>query len=530
MSNFPLFASSTPMIGRARVFDRMLKDLTKPTPQHLSLVGPRYSGKTVLLAALAVKLREGGSFECVLEWDLGHQTPQSDDEFLASLRRKVSDGLREARRDLFDYLTEGDSGYDELREVIDSLGRDGKRLLMLWDGFDRALHSGQLTRNLWDNLLELCRKPGFVLLTATRRKLQELIRDQKSVSSEFWQVFEVVRLDPFDSSDIEAFTRGMMEHSFESGALSELANWSGGIPPLLVCLLNRIHDDVPFGPVTNEHVNEAACRLGDRATDILSSIWSDCAAPTADLFRLLVEQSKPVFANAGKAERAQLLEMGLAKHAGNKLQLSCRLMRQHVNETKPGSGMLNKLFGSWEDYRTNIRVILERRISQIVRFDETLFHMVQRGIEDIPVHPGVCLNNLTHIEDRALDLIWEKELGACRKLPPEIESYWTESPRDSNKFVSEMMKSDRWEVPGERGPQLALLQLLTGSHQDFKRVMAKHASKDTYVLLNAIHSFRNRTQHADGQEIHLGVAVTAVMLCIELLACLARELLRNNPP
>jgi len=37
-------------------------------------------------------------------------------------------------------------------------------------------------------------------------------------------------------------------------------------------------------------------------------------------------------------------------------------------------------------------------------------------------------------------------------------------------------------------------------------------------------AFRNRSQHVGGQSIHLGVAVSAIMLCIELLGCLAREL------
>lgn len=64
----------------------------------------------------------------------------------------------------------------------------------------------------------------------------------------------------------------------------------------------------------------------------------------------------------------------------------------------------------------------------------------------------------------------------------------------------------------------------SASHQDFTQPKAKFTSKDTYILLNAIHRFRNRSQHASGQVIHLGVAVSAVMLGVELLACLQREL------
>ena len=139
--------SVSPMIGRKRLFERLWGNLVKPTPDHLSLVGAQFFGKTVVLSAVANKLRSEGAFACVLEWDLGTQTPLSDTEFLQSLRARCADGLKEVRPDLHDYLIQEDSGYDELREVIDELGRSRQRVLMLWDRFDRALHSGQLTRN-----------------------------------------------------------------------------------------------------------------------------------------------------------------------------------------------------------------------------------------------------------------------------------------------------------------------------------------------------------------------------------------------
>ena len=86
-----------------------------------------------------------------------------------------------------------------------------------------------------------------------------------------------------------------------------------------------------------------------------------------------------------------------------------------------------------------------------------------------------------------------------------------------------MMEGGSIAVPPDRPKQLGLLQVLTGStmHVDAK---AKHVSKDAYVLLNAIHQFRNRSEHADGQVIDVGVAVSALLLCIELLGCLSREL------
>jgi predicted AAA+ superfamily ATPase len=59
--------SVSPMLGRRRLSERLRGNLVKPTPDHLSLVGPRFFGKTVVLSALANKLRSEGAFTCVLE-------------------------------------------------------------------------------------------------------------------------------------------------------------------------------------------------------------------------------------------------------------------------------------------------------------------------------------------------------------------------------------------------------------------------------------------------------------------------------
>jgi hypothetical protein len=170
-----------------------------------------------------------------------------------------------------------------------------------------------------------------------------------------------------------------------------------------------------------------------------------------------------------------------------------------------------------------MRSLLERRLAHINRFDDRLHHLVARSIEDIPEFPDDCLNNLTGIEERALDLIWLREFGSDRTIPKEIIVYWTTGPRDQNKFIKVMIQKNSWDVPSERGPQLGLLQLLTGSMFGFES-KAKVTSKDTYVLVNAIHSFRNRSEHPEGEKIRVGVAVAAIMACLELLSCLDREL------
>jgi len=523
---FPILGTEIPsMIGRTKIMQRLWRELTKKTPSHLSLVGPRFAGKSVLLKALEQRIRSEESPYCaVILWDLGHQTPRSDEEFMKLLCKRLGDGLKKAGNEYGDHLlgvTEGE--YGEICEVIDVLYSDAQKLLMLWDGFDKPLIGGKLTRNLWDNLLDLCRKPSFRLVTSSRKELHQLIRDEKSVTSDFWGVFEgIVRVGPFDEQDVNEIIAGLTTISFQPGANTELMNWSAGFPPLLLEIINQVFESQSSGTIDNNLINQAATAACEKIAAMLSSLWDDCPANTKDVYIHLSERGDLPIVDVGKDEQACLLEKGFAQQSGNKLTSSCRMLQQHVKGASPDAGSMARLFGTWEDYKSNIRSLLERRLAQVSRFDDRLHRYVTQAIEDIPDFPDVCLNNLTSIEERAFDLIWQREFGETKIVPQEIIDYWEQvSPYD--KIVQRLKEQGANIVSIDRGLQCGILQLLTGSRRGYVS-KAKHTTKDTYVLINALHSYRNRTQHAEGEEMHVGVAVAAIMSCLELLSCLDREL------
>ena len=78
---FPILGTSVPpMIGRADTLRKMMGALTKTVPDHLQVVGPRFAGKTVILHELKARLQKAGSpYSAVVLWDLGHQTPRTDE-------------------------------------------------------------------------------------------------------------------------------------------------------------------------------------------------------------------------------------------------------------------------------------------------------------------------------------------------------------------------------------------------------------------------------------------------------------------
>ena len=513
-----------PMLGRSQIMGQLVAELTKLTPSHRSVVGPRFSGKSVILKQLVEEMQaENSPYCCVIEWDLRHGTPQTNQDFLEQLCLKLSDGLNAAGlTDYGKHLKDvSDGHYGEICEVLDCLEREEK-VLMVWDGFDKPLCSGKLTRNLWDNLLELCRKPSFRLVTATRRELSSLIRDEESVTSDFWGVFgNVVRVGPFDNIDTETVLTSLDGYDFEAGAKTELANWTAGNPPLFLEVLNTVLNNKRPGVISPADINKLAESSLDSLSAVLGDLWGDCSPSARDLYTVLVDRRSVPVTETGP-ERRELIQKGFALLSGSSVHSSCRLLEKHIQGAGPDAGSMARLFGKWEGYRQNISTMLERRLSQLNRFDNRLFRFVEIAVSLLNSDPESALNNLTSIEERALDVIWRREFEDGHTFPDIIAENWTDPCRNTHKMVNDMIKSDRFVVPMDRWKQLGVLQLLTGSSNGFDP-MAKYASKDAYVLLNAIHSYRNRNQHADGQEMHLGVAVAAMMTCIELLACLDRD-------
>ncbi|RJQ65150.1 MAG: hypothetical protein C4519_28875 [Desulfobacteraceae bacterium] len=523
---FPILGADIPrLLGRESIMARIWSGLTKTTPSNLSLVGPRYVGKTVIMKALAQRAMDGGSpYAFVLPWHLGHVAPISDDDFIAQLCERLRDCLAASGKDTSDYRGYLENcSFAELREVTESMEAEGLAILMLWDGFDKPLGQGKLSVHLWDQMRTIFSGRRHKIVTATRKPLRELIRD--AITSPFWNIFDMnpMRIQAFDHKDCDAIFGELPEYDFQAGAKTELHNWTSGFPPLFLGVLNQIIWDIPGGLVSNEAVNQAAGKAFGVLSDIIEDLWQDCPAGAKDLYSHLLDRGEISSPEAGRPEMACLLEKGFAESSGPKLTPACRMLQHHLQGQGQNTGSMGRLFGTWDDYKANIRGLLERRLALIPRFDDRLYRLVERAVADIPDYPDDCLNNLTGIRDCALQLIWQREFGPERCIPRELVAYWTMKTRSQHRLVKRMMDSDCWDIPIDPLDQIRLLSLLTGSYKDFAS-KAKAVSKDAYVLVDAIHNFRNRVQHPDGQPLHVGVAVAALMACLELLGCLAREL------
>jgi len=519
---FPILGTTIPpLLGRTAIMQRLWSDLTKKSPSHLSVVGPRFAGKTVLLHGLAERMRQKDSpYKAVIIWDLGHQTPESNDAFIKNLCCRLGEELKAVGNEYGEHLLAlGSGAYDGLREVLEALHGDDIKVLMLWDGFDKPLSTGKLNRTLWDQLRELASYPSLRLVTATRRPLADLIRSEESVTSDFWNIFDMtpVRVGSFDEKDRSEILTKLSDLTLKNGAKSELENWSAGFPPLYLELLNqiRVASEVN-GEVDNLAVNTAAITALEKVGFILNYLWSDCSETAKDIYRHLLVHGETTTASLGISEKACLEEKGFLKISSNKASAGCRLLEHYIKNQGDNSGSIVRLFSSWDDYQGNIRGLLELRLGQLTSLDKSLRKFLQRAIEDIPEHPKDCIYNIRWIVDKALELIWNAELGTDKIIPKEWFVEWQYNGESG---------LDKWnnQFPVNiRGNQIRLLHLLTGTQKS--KAKAKKISANTWALASSAHDFAVLGQHNEEIDIQIMVAVSAVNVCLELAACLEKEL------
>jgi hypothetical protein len=504
------------MLGRQVMMQRMVGALTKPTPDNLQLVGARYAGKTVILHELARRLQEASTpYTAVVLWDLGHQTPETDELFMQRLARELSAVLRVSHADYAGHIQDPQGNpYPEIAEVLDALTGESGRVLLMMDGFDKPLSNGRLTRNLWDQLRELAHYPSLRFVTASRRTLRELIRNIDALGSYFWNIFDApLRVGCFDDGDFAALLGCLPDLDLTAGAKTELWNASNGFPIIMLEILNTLLESNEVGHVSPE-VMRAACDAAFPALrDRIDALWTDCTPSCRDLLRRVQEEGTLVRTGIANTDAEALIERGFVHPATNKLQRSNRLIEKYLGEQPNEDSAMARLFGMAEGYRKHFKDILEHRIAQITGMDPTLKHYLERCVGDLPDHPEVFMTNVRGIVDRAFEFIWKAELGT-RAIPSGWMSVW--------KFNRERGIED-WQTTFPQGVhRVRLLNLMTGT--DKSKRCARHVTKTTYVLMNAAHAFGDFGQHQEGAPVDPGAAYSALHLCIELAAALTREL------
>ncbi len=515
------------MLGRAALVQRIEDHLSKPTPDHVSVVGPKHYGKSVLLRHLADVYRAGSDgYLTTVHIDLRHDTPGSDGAFKRRLAAEVKTALRPERTQLSEYIDPDDAAvHESLDLVFEELAGEGARILVVLDGFDYALAGTGLTRNLWDQLRSLAQRTSLRFVTGSRRPLRELCRTEESRTSDFWEIFYdmPVRVTALDDSDWDPFLQPLLDAgcTFDEPARKEIVNWTGGVPLLVCALLQELWEKHRGAALSKPEIDHTAEEVLIGRREILADLWDDCDVELRADLGTLARADIPL-----SNDRLRAIEdRGFGRESKNRLRGSCRLIQRYAKEQAPALADLTRLLGTPADFETHVQTFLELRLKQVATpsGDQSLHDFVSRAIEDIGRNPELAINGIRGIAERALALIWEAELPPNKTLPKEWIDEWR---RRGERNLPE----DRGKLPSRSGKQCRVLRLITDSDLSTSR-QSKYVTRTTYLLVDHLKSVGDFGQHRrDYPEttITVGFAATVVLAAISLIESLMSDLQRDG--
>lgn len=513
------------MLGRAALVQRLDRHLLKPSPDHVSIVGPAHYGKSVLLQHVAGVYRTESSYVTAAYMDLRRRTPASDREFMQRFTEEVRAALAVVRAEIAEWIENDDSRVQEVLDlVLDELARDGERLLVVFDGFDYVLAGTGLTRNLWDQLLVLAQKTSLRLVTGSRRPLRELCRTEDSRTSDFWEIFydTPIRVTALDDADVETFLQPLRDEGceFDESARKEVSRWTGRAPVLLCALLRALWEDHRGARLSKPSIDAVAGTVLAEHQQLLAALWDDCDDELRADLGVLSEGDIPLTELSDK-RRGALEQRGFGHVSRNRMRSFCGLMKRYAKAQAPAVADLTRLMGTTAGFDAHVQSLLDLRLAQVAEkgVDGKLRGYVGKAIRDLVPAPEHALISVRSIANRALTLIWDAELPPDRTLPAEWLEEW--------RYADVNYTDDGGRLPREPGAQCNILRLATGTKRTIRQTSC--VTRPTYLQLDYLQSVGDFQQHRDRYPedevtVTVGFAASAVFTAISLLECLTQDL------
>lgn len=506
-------------IGREREWNRLVSLIER---NHLSVVGPKYMGKSVLLLSLAEYFTTGkGAFRTSVYWDLRHGTPDDDAAFFSQFAQRLVAPVRSINPE---YAAELDGAppdpFKKIKMVFELLKEEGLAILVCLDGCDNLLLGSGVTRNLWDNLRALAEMDSLRFVTSSRRRLRDLCHSLESQTSDFWNIFG----NPFDLSamtegDIDDFVQQFVAVgiSIGPGGPKELFNWSGGIPIILAFHCHLLWEPASEAKgLSHELVNKLGAELQSVGQDAIREVWDDCSQEQRALAARVYQQKLDPAETPNQQLVASLVQRGIVRLDGRRIVVASRAVENFVAE---GAGeranVLASLFGSNESFAANAKGLLQLRFGSLPPVDENLWNYLRNAIDNSD-NPNVLIRMIRAVVERSFQLIWDRFIPD-RRIPDAWSAEWKQHDRDGN---PPMRDPPQGMVPGRLGGQCQLLNLMT----DARRTRRTAVRRSTYVLIEGLQKVGDFGQHLEGEPVPHGFGISICLTALQVVEQLTTDL------
>lgn len=177
--NSPLF------FDRQQELHSILSVLRRPEkPSSVSILGERRIGKSSLLNQIFQALEKEEKLIALFATaqNFGQLTEQT---FFKSLKQSIAESLNQT------FIENETVNYDDLRDFIQNLAKQGYRFVILIDEFEKLSGNSNFSCDFFSHLRALGERPEFRLgyVIASRHALKDLCRTHKIEESSFWNIF-----------------------------------------------------------------------------------------------------------------------------------------------------------------------------------------------------------------------------------------------------------------------------------------------------------------------------------------------------
>ncbi len=241
--NRSMIRSLDRFFGRQSQIERIMARLDSPTPQSVSLVGERRTGKSSLLWHLAQEeiysrhLEQASNYVFVY---LDFQRQQQLDK--EGFCRVFGEELNEVADGRFSIPKLAD--FPALEAAVQQLARQGLRLVCLCDEFETVTRNTHFGPEFYGLLRSLANAYPIAFITASHRDLQELCHKSEIAESPFFNIFSHVHLGPLlptEAAQLIGLPSAAAGLPLEKH-LDDLCAWGGHLPFFLQMICSAVFE------------------------------------------------------------------------------------------------------------------------------------------------------------------------------------------------------------------------------------------------------------------------------------------------
>ena len=437
---------SQPALGRAALITQLQRELAR---RNINLTGPRGTGKSCVVRALAAHDATKKLFTAIVFCDLKGRGIDGDETFYQALVQDIRGQMPLAvSTEWLDPSLESPVE-EKLNTTVDDWESAGHKVLFILDGIDEPFVSLQ---GAWSFLCNFVERAPVTFLCTSRKRIRELCNTREKRDSLMSDRFKnPIDIQPMTLEDITAILQIAGVES--SGVASALLSASGGNPSLVIALCEEAMKLADQEHLQVRHVNTATQVLVQEGVEELELIWQELDPDERDVFITAGRIGEVTPPNNGARK---LRGFGLLANAGGVLKPTCRLMQDFGTGAAKGTVLLKEWFGTEASYLHSMKQVLALRLGPKADEECELVSNVRDAIESME-RPDKASRAFRDIAEEAMNVIWDVEspkrtVPALKGGPPWLvrDRIWPEKPGALVELLDLVTDDRKWENPPKK--------------------------------------------------------------------------------